>query len=610
MYPDDARDPQLSDEQRLLRMLGLQSPPAPPPVRPAPVGPPGQRRQSWDLSGFEPGWRPYQAEEDEADGYEDEADGYDDEADGYAAADEEDWYEEDEYEDADEYPTPSSVRVRGGSPPRRGARRKPERRGRARYVLPVVAIVAIGFGAVKLLDGRTNTALAPESDQGPRTPAASAPAASAGTTAFTTFPAYPGQQSRNGGRLAISSVAAADGEQLAVGGADGYPAIWRRGSGTSWSLASGTANGVLAGRPGTETITAVAHGMAGWLAVGDVVSGAQQHPVVVTSADGATWQAADGAPAFGTGGLYTYGAAAGQGGYVVVGEQVAGNRVIAATWYSAGLGAWTRGSNGGLDGRLKPSAMFAVTAGPGKFIAVGGHGTDPAVWTSSDGQQWTEMDLPLPAGATSATLRQVAARGTRVVATGNAVTVKKTVPFAEVSMDGGASWQGVTLPSPGTQAVVTALTASGTGFVAAGQVGQSGDPVAVVWTSADGKNWTAAKQVPGPSGDKVREISGLTSADGIVTGVGVAVTQLGERPVIYTAPAPGSPSPSSLSSSPNASPSSSPSPPVAAVKLVGRRPSTITATIVCARVSHSGSGIRDNAPRRRMTSAASTSSRT
>src|SRR6185369_8915111 len=41
-----------------------------------------------------------------------------------------------------------------------------------------------------------------------------------------------------------------------------------------------------------------------------------------------------------------------------------------------------------------------------------------------------------------------------------------------------------------------------------------------------------------------------------------------------------------------------------------RRPSTMTVTIVGARVSHSGSGIRDNAPSSRMTSAASTSSRT
>jgi hypothetical protein len=555
MYPDDARDPRANDQQRLLRMLGAQPPPTRPPAGP-PAGPPSadpvpvQRRRSWDPSGFAPDWSPYRAGEDETDGYDDETGDYGDEVDGYAAADEEDWYEEDEYgyEAADEYPTPSNVRVRGGSQPRRTTRRKPERRSRARFVLPIVAIIAIGFGAVKLLDGRSNTTLVPQSDQGSRSPTASTPAASAGTTAFTTFAAYPGQQSRNGGQLAISSVAAADGEQLAVGGADGYPAIWRRGSGTSWSLADDATNGVLAGRPGIEAMTAVTHGMAGWLAVGDVVSGTQQHPVVVTSADGATWQAADGAPTFGTGGLYTNGAAAAQDGYVVVGEQVAGNRIIAATWHSTGLGTWTRGDNGGLDGRLKPSAMFAVTAGPGGFIAVGGHGTAPAVWTSPDGQQWTVRDLPLPAGATSATLRQVAAQGARVVATGNAVTGKKTVPFAEVSMDGGTSWHGVILPSSGTQAAVTALAASGTGFVAAGQTGQASDPAAVVWTSADGKNWTAARQVPGPTGARVQEISGLTSAGGAVTGVGVATTRLGERPVVYTASAPGSSSPSSPSS--------------------------------------------------------------
>jgi hypothetical protein len=553
MYPDDARDPQLSDQQRLLRMLGLRPPPTSPPVGTAPVGAVGmspvgtapiQRRQPWDPSGFVPDWHPYRAEDDGPDNYADEADDYGDEADDYAAEDEEDDYE---------YAERSSVRGRGGSQGGRDARRKPERRSPARFVLPIVAIIAIGAGAVKLLDGRPHMSLAAQSDRGSRTPtadapAADAPAASAGKTAFTTFAAYPGQQSRNGGQLAISAVVAADGEQLAAGGADGYPAIWRRGSGTSWSLADGAANGVLAGRPGIETLTAMTHGPAGWLAVGDVVSGTQQHPVVVTSADGATWQAEDGTPAFGTGGLYTYGAAAGQDGYVIVGEQVTGNRVFAAAWRSAGFGTWTRGDNDGLDGRLESSAMFAVAAGPEGLIAVGGHGAGPAVWTSRDGQQWTVTDLPLPTGATSAVLRQVAAHGTRVVAMGNAVTGKETVPFAEVSMDGGASWRGVTLPSPGKQAAVTALAASDAGFVATGQTGQPNDPAAVVWTSADGKTWTAARPVPGPAGAKVQEISGLTPAGGAVTGIGVAATKLGERPVLYMAPVPG---PLSLSSSPS-----------------------------------------------------------
>jgi hypothetical protein len=422
---------------------------------------------------------------------------------------------------------------------RRVPQRRPERRRAGRVVLPVLVIIAVGAVAVALLSHRTTMPLAERGNRSPATPIVNA----AGFTALASFAAYPDQQGRDGSELGISSVAAAVGEQLAVGSTDGYPAIWRRGPGDSWSLARGAADGVLAGRPGIETLAAVTHGPAGWLAVGGVISGAAQHPVVVISPEGATWQAADGAPVFGVGGVYAYGATAGQADYVIVGEQVSGNRVIAATWWSAGLGGWTRGGNGDLDGRLRPSAMFAVATVPDGFIAVGSHGSGPAVWTSPDGRQWTVTDVPSPAGASGAVLRQVAAHGARVVATGDAVTAKGTMPFAEVSADGGASWREVSLPAPGRQAAVTAITASATGFTAAGESGQLGKPVhpvTVVWTSADGTNWTAARPVPSPAGGRVQEIVGLTSAGGTVTGVGVATTRLGERPVLYTASSSGS----------------------------------------------------------------------
>jgi hypothetical protein len=515
----------------LIRLLGLWPPPAEPVGGPptALCGRPGEpspdaqrpRQPSWNSSSFKVDWQPYQAKDDE----------YDDEADEYAAEDDEDSYEEDRCEEDDEYwateyPELPRARVR------RTPRHQPKSRHAVQVVLPILVLIVVGVGAVKLLP------LANRSDQTTGSPAGStvgAPTANAtGTTAFTTFAGYQGQQRRDGGELAIRSVAAAGGAQLAVGSADGYPAIWRRGPGDSWSLARGAADGVLAGRPGTETMTAATHGPAGWLAVGNVVSGAVQHPVVVTSADGTAWQAADGEPAFGMGGVYAYGAAADRFGYVIVGEHTIGNRVIAATWWSGGLGGWTPGGNGGLDGRLKPSAMFAAATGPDGFIAVGGHGTGPAVWMSKDGQQWTITNLPLPAGASDGVLRQVAAHGARVVATGSAVTATGTVPFAEVSANGGVTWREVSLPAPGRQAAVTALAASGTGFTAAGQSGQSGDPAAVMWRSADGRNWTAARPVPGPPGGKVQEIVGLAAAGSTVTGVGVAATRLGARPVVYT----------------------------------------------------------------------------
>jgi hypothetical protein len=87
--------------------------------------------------------------------------------------------------------------------------------------------------------------------------------------------------------------------------------------------------------------------------------------------------------------------------------------------------------------------------------------------------------------------------------------------------------------------MVTALTASGAGFTMAGQLGQGAEASAVLWTSADGWNWRAAT-LPGPAGSDggtVTVISGLTSAGTSLSGIGVATTKAGSRPVVYTAPA-------------------------------------------------------------------------
>jgi hypothetical protein len=333
-------------------------------------------------------------------------------------------------------------------------------------------------------------------------------------------------------------MAAANGIQLAVGTADGYPAIWRQGPGTSWSPADNSVSGVLTGRPGNQTLIALTNGPAGWLSVGGVVSGAQEHPVVVTSANGQTWRAADGSPVFSGDGLYTYGAAAGRSDYVIVGEQVTGTTATAASWWSAGLGTWNRGSSGGSDGNSKPSEMFAVTVTPERFIAVGADGSQPAVWTSPNGQRWTATDLPLSGGATKAVLRQVVDSGQEIVATGDAETPAGTVAFAEVSSDDGTTWRAIPLSAPGPQVAVSALAVSSSGFVAAGQSGQPSAPSAVVWTSANGVNWKPARPVGGPANGKVRVIASLASTGGTVTGIGAATTKAGTSPVLYVAPSP------------------------------------------------------------------------
>jgi hypothetical protein len=87
--------------------------------------------------------------------------------------------------------------------------------------------------------------------------------------------------------LAVNSTAVApDGTIVAVGSADGYPAVWRSTSGGTWTLVSSLP--LVSAYPGLAALTSVTYGSSGWLAVG--VPGP-----VLTSADGTTWQRAGGA---------------------------------------------------------------------------------------------------------------------------------------------------------------------------------------------------------------------------------------------------------------------------------------------------------------------------
>jgi hypothetical protein len=558
MYPGDGTpDAHLGDLQTIL---GLRPPPAmpaaptavpitpqwdpQPPVRPA-APPPFRVREPWEIPGLV-----VEPDDDEDD---DEFDEDDDEPDDYA--EDPDGYYDEDYGDAGGHgqarhghgSAEHAARWPGGPPlgsyeSRRAALSPPRRRSPLRFILPVLALGAMGFVGVRLFAARVDGHLANASSQGTATTAPSTPApapsvpSAAGTTAIASFAGYPGQQGRDGGQIAVSSVAAGGGQELAVGSADGYPAVWRQGPGASWSLADPASNGVLAGRPGNQTLAAVTDGPAGWLAVGGVVSG-PQHPVVVTSADGQAWQAADGSAAFGSPGLYTYAAAAGRIDYVIVGEQVTGNTVTPAVWWSAGLGTWSRG--GVTAGGGQSSEMFAVTVGAEQFIAAGADGSKPAVWTSPNGQQWMVTDLALPTGTSKAALREIVRAGTRVVAVGNAETTQGAiVAFAEVSDDGGSTWHEAGLPSVAPQAVVTALTVAGAGYIAAGQTGQSGTPTAVIWTSPDGMTWGSARAVPDPAGAKVAAITGLVATGNMVSGIGTAATKSAASPVVYTAPLP------------------------------------------------------------------------
>jgi hypothetical protein len=161
-------------------------------------------------------------------------------------------------------------------------------------------------------------------------------------------------------------------------------------------------------------------------------------------------------------------------------------------------------------------------------MAVGSEGGHPAVWTTTDGQDWTTIPLGLPPGASAAVLTQVAIDGDHVVALGQATKAGRTVPFAELSADGGASWQEKPFGPAAPGVTVTALTVSSGAFTAASQSGPRGQQIAQIWTSATGSAWASA-QVSGLGGGGAHQISALVSSGSGVSGIGTIATEQSQQ---------------------------------------------------------------------------------
>lgn len=370
--------------------------------------------------------------------------------------------------------------------------------------------------------------------------------------------AFVGQRTLAGAATAAVSVAAiasGAGQQVAVGKADGDPAIWTAPAGGRWS----------ADPPGPWsstglTLSGITHGVAGWLAVGTLTRHRQTRPLALISRDGRTWQPAPGLRRLATAGTVITQAAGDGAGLVMVGQRPAGGRLVAMAWWSPTLGDWNQAADTAVTARRgrapgsrrghtvqRASQMLAVTAGGPGFVAVGASRNRPAVWSSRDGRVWRPALLPLPAGARSARLQRVAALGQRIVAVGSETTAAGSQAFAAASGDAGRTWQEFRLPVPACPAAtgsaggldVTGITGVGGGFVAAGTCGAVGRQDVVVWSSVDGRTWTAtAPHGTGLSGPGVQEITALTAAGNTLTGAGYTETPTGAYPTLWHVPAP------------------------------------------------------------------------
>ena len=332
--------------------------------------------------------------------------------------------------------------------------------------------------------------------------------------------------------LAVNGLAVAGGQQIAVGSAEGYPAVWRRSSGGSWALVTSLSQ--VSGGPGLAALTGVTHGPSGWLAVG------APGPVVMTSADGTSWRSATGPGSITAdlAGVAAVATAAGPRGYVIVGKLVAsGGACVADVWWSPDLKSWTRAHD--VNEVTGSSQVLAVAADAAGFVSVGSHDGKPAVWTTANGTTWTTIVLPVPAGASSAVLQQIAISGNRVAAVGQATTTAGTVPIAELSLDGGISWRQVPISSPGPDTTFTAISAGAGGFAAAAEFGAPGQQAIAAWTSANGTSWAPAA-ISGASGARTGgsyKVSALVSSGTTVTAIGSIATQSSQEVFTVSLPA-------------------------------------------------------------------------
>jgi len=325
--------------------------------------------------------------------------------------------------------------------------------------------------------------------------------------------------------MRINATAVAEGLQIAVGSADGYPAVWRNSGGSRWTLVSSPAP-AGAGQ-GLRALTSVTHGPAGWLAVG--VPG----PVALTSADGTRWVAAAGGITADLAGVSAVAAASGPAGYVIAGTLVTpGGGSVTDVWWSPNLISWTRANN--VTSTVGSDQVLAVAASRHGFVSVGSRGSHPAIWTTGDGRSWDTTVLPVPGGARTAILRQVAINGRNVVALGQATIPNQigTVPFAELSADGGRTWQRAPFGTSRPGITVTALTAGPVGFTAGGLTGPH---EVVIWTSGSGANWKPSS-AGGVSGSATWQIDALAPDGPAMSGIGTVITAQGQQIVTFTIP--------------------------------------------------------------------------
>jgi len=235
-------------------------------------------------------------------------------------------------------------------------------------------------------------------------------------------------------RQQIDGIVAGGPGLVAVGrdlsaGEGGAAAVWTSPDGITWTRVphdeavfggpnSQRMNGIVAGGPGLVAV-GYDNSAAGW-------AGANSNAAVWTSPDGLTWTRVPDSEVFGDYRWQTMTAvAAGGPGLVAVGYDGIATNHDAAVWTSPDGVIWARVPHDeAVFGGPEAQAMNAVVAaGPG-LVAVGYAGVvndpDTAVWTSPDGATWTRVphDAGVFGGLDSEWMNGLVAGGPGLVAVG------------------------------------------------------------------------------------------------------------------------------------------------------------------------------------------------
>jgi hypothetical protein len=200
---------------------------------------------------------------------------------------------------------------------------------------------------------------------------------------------------------------------------------------------------------------------------------------------------------------------------VALGHELCGGPTEAAlVWATSDLSRWTPGlvSRGSLSTTSSICPwVTAVTATPDgqSFVAVGTAGdaqrTIGRVWRSRDGIHWSAVAATVFDNAQLSTV--VSGRGV-LVAGGGAAHLQQSLGQFVAWSDDGTAWQRVNLS---TQGAISQIVSGPTGFLAIGHGSVSNDAQMNVWSSPDGKHWTAGRRL---DANNVAEEEGFATAHG------------------------------------------------------------------------------------------------